>query len=126
RRGWSTFSKARPVLIAERRKWSAGRRVPPIATRNGTLARRPMGVFRKPPTGGLASPSACRRSAPLDGSRELQLATRACPGPTKEHGRRRAPPRHSGARAESAFTRVFEEHARTRNPDTRTDERSEP
>jgi len=23
----------------------------------------------------------------------------------------RAPPRHSGARAESAFTRVFEEHA---------------
>jgi hypothetical protein len=36
-------SRKRGPRIAERRKWSAGRRVPPIATRNGTLARRPTG-----------------------------------------------------------------------------------
>src|SRR6185437_1398889 len=73
RRGWSTFSKARPArrknAAVERRKArsSAAQR------RNGTLARRPTCVFRSPPTGGLASPSACRRSAPLVGRRELQF-----------------------------------------------------
>jgi hypothetical protein len=113
-------SRKRGPHVARTPPWSAGRRVPPL--RNGGTGRSqdvPSGVFRRPPTGGLASPSACRRSAPLDGRRELQFATRAYPAPTKEYGRRRAlssfrgvrPLGHSGARAESAFTRVFEEDA---------------
>ena len=69
-----------------RRMWSAGRRVPPIARRNGVIARRPARMvspaihrgFRRPPRlPALRSP---RGSA-------MERWTRACPGPTKEYGR---------------------------------------
>ena len=81
RRGWSTFSEARPVSRETRRTWSAGRRVPPIARRNGVIARRPARMvspaihrgFRRPPRlPALRSP---RGSA-------MRRRTRACPGPT--------------------------------------------
>ena len=84
RRGWSTFSKARP---AHRKNAASG--APEGAFLRFATEERdasqdvPPGVFRRPPTGGLASPSACRRSAPLVGRRELQFAKRACPGPTQ-------------------------------------------
>src|SRR6185437_15304046 len=115
RRGWSTFSKARPVLVAERRRGAPEGAFPRSQGGTGRSQDVPPGVFRRPPTGGLASPSACRRSAPLVGSRELQFATRAYPAPTQEHGRWRAPNRHSGARASSVIPgRV--RSTRTRNP----------
>jgi hypothetical protein len=62
-------SRKRGPHVARTPPWSAGRRVPPL--RNGGTGRSqdvPSGVFRRPPTGGLASPSACRRSAPLTGA----------------------------------------------------------
>jgi len=49
-------------------QWSAGRRVPPIARGNGTLARRPTGWLRRSPIGSFARSRVCRRSAPLFGS----------------------------------------------------------
>ena len=76
-------------------------------------------AVRIPPTGGLASPSACRRSAPLDGRRELQLATRACPGPTnKTHGYEFYVHRHSGGRAGKAPPRASSRN--TREPGIRS------
>ena len=65
RRGWSTFSKARPV---SRRTppWSAGRRLVPMRS-EGTPRKRPIERPRPPLIGGLAPLRVCRRSAPLEG-----------------------------------------------------------
>ena len=59
-----------------RRMWSAGRRVPPIARRNGVIVRPPPGWSRRPSIGGFAHPRVCRRSAPLDGGEELDFGLR--------------------------------------------------
>ena len=77
RRGWSTFSKARPVLVAERRWWSAGRRVPPIARRNGAIVRRPTGRVSPTAHRRARTPSASA-GAPLPsyGSAELDFGLR--------------------------------------------------
>jgi hypothetical protein len=86
RRGWSTFSKARPV---SRRTplWSAGRRLVPRGAR---------GRLRKA-SHRAASPAAHRRARTPPrlpalrsprGSEELDFATAAYPAPIKEYGRR--------------------------------------
>jgi len=70
RRGWSTFSEARPDQSLERRKWSAGRRVPPLRIGGtGRSQDAPLGWLRQPSIGSLASSRVCRRSAPLDGAK---------------------------------------------------------
>ena len=87
RRGWSTFSKARPV---SRRTplWSAGRRLVPRGAR-GRLASVPLsGLARRSSEGSHPSASA---GAPLPSRERDEKATRACPGPTKEYGRSRMP-----------------------------------
>jgi len=87
RRGWSTFSKARPV---SRRTplWSAGRRLVPKGAR-GRLASVPSsGLARRSSEGSHPSASA---GAPLPSRERDEKATRACPGPTKEYGRSRMP-----------------------------------
>jgi hypothetical protein len=82
--------KRGPHLVAERRMWSAGRRLPPIARRKGTpsqsvppggLADHPPGVSHTPASAGAPLPSRERR---------IGSAMRACPGPTQEYGRRSA------------------------------------
>ena len=89
RRGWSTFSEARPDQSLERRKWSAGRRLSSSEGRgrlrkashravSPTAHREPRKLPRLP---ALRSP---RGSA-------MRRETRACPGPTKEYGRWRMP-----------------------------------
>jgi len=93
RRGWSTFSKARPVLVAERRMWSAGRRLSPIARRKETPSHGVSGGLAGRP-GSLARSRVSRRSAPLVGERGIGIRTRACPGPTQKYGRWRLPVRH--------------------------------
>ena len=84
RRGWSTFSKARPVLVAETplrgAPWVAARYLP-IARRNGAFVRRPTGVVcARAHTGALASSSVCRRSAPLDWERRNCNCDEGSPG----------------------------------------------
>jgi len=93
----------------KRRKWSAGRRTPPIARRNGTLRKTSHpGGFADHPSGASQAPASAGAPLPSLGREELQCATRACPGPTKQHGRWRMPARHSGARAQKRV------HARLR------------
>ena len=78
RRGWSTFSKARPVLVAERRKWSAGRRLAPSRSEE-TPRKRLIERPRPPLTGSLASSRVCRRSAPL-GEPRIAIRGEGVPG----------------------------------------------
>jgi hypothetical protein len=74
RRGWSTFSKARPAG-RKTPQWSAGRRLVPSRSEE-TPRKRLIGRSRRPLTGGLANPRVCRRSAPLVGSRDLEFGLR--------------------------------------------------
>jgi hypothetical protein len=76
RRGWSTFSKARPVLVAERRRGAPGGAFLLTKEEGDAFAKRPTGWSRRPSIGGLAHPRVCRRSAPLEGGRDLELAIR--------------------------------------------------
>src|SRR5690242_10191970 len=61
--------EARPQGDRKRRKWSAGRRLPPIARRKETPSQGVSGGFASR-SGGLANPRVCRRSAPLGGERD--------------------------------------------------------
>ena len=65
RRGWSTFSKARPVPIAKRRKWCAGRRLVPIARDEETPSHGVSGCLADRPGARSQALRVCRRSAPL-------------------------------------------------------------
>src|SRR3569623_2580319 len=86
RRGWSTFSEARPDQSLERRCGAPG---------GASLLRKGGDAFAKRPTGWLSpathrgfrnTPASAGAPLPSKGS-AMRGGTRACPGPTKEHGR---------------------------------------
>jgi len=116
RRGWSTFSKARPArrknAAVERRKArsSASQR------RNGTLARRPTGRVSQTAHRGPRKPQRLPALRSPRWEPGIAIRNEGLPGADQRTRAMNHVHRHSGARAESAFTRVFEEHARTRNP----------
>ena len=56
----------------KRRRWSAERRAPAIASGGDTPRKRVSGGFRRPPIGGFARLRVSRRSASLTGEREGQ------------------------------------------------------
>src|SRR3569833_4567232 len=72
RRGWSTFSEARPA-----HRYNAARGAPGGASLltkgGGAFAKRPTGWLRRPSIGGFATPRACRRSTPPRGREELEF-----------------------------------------------------
>jgi len=78
----STFSKARP---AHRKNAAVERREAPFSSqrRKETPRKRLIERLRRPLTGGLANPRVCRRSAPLEGSRDLDNGV---PGAAKNTG----------------------------------------
>jgi hypothetical protein len=116
RRGWSTFSKARPVLVAD-----AARGAPEGASllkrREGTPSQSVHRVaLAGPSTGSLASSRVCRRSAPLDRERRIAIGTAAYPAPTKEHGRWRMPASHVTLRCERSEPRRVSDSEVLRGP----------
>ena len=90
RRGWSTFSKARPV---SRRTppWSAGRRLSPHKGERGRLRKASHRMVSPAIHRGSRTPPRLPALRPPRGSEELDFATAAYPAPIKEHGRCRAP-----------------------------------
>src|SRR3569832_725152 len=86
RRGWSTFSEARPA-----HRYYAARGAPGgaalLTKGGGAFAKRPTGWLRRPSIGGFAKPPRLPALRSPRGS-VMRRETRACPGPTKEYGRR--------------------------------------
>src|SRR6185437_8957855 len=97
RRGWSTFSKARPVLVAERRMWSAGRRLSSHEGR-GRLRKASHRVTSPVTHRGPRTPPRLPALRSPRGS-VMRSGTAAYPAPTKKHGRWRMPALSKGKRA---------------------------
>jgi len=113
-------SRRTPQVERRKARSSASQR------RNGTLARRPTGRVSQTAHRGPRKPQRLPALRSPRWEPGIAIRNEGLPGADQRTRAMNHVHRHSGARAESAFTRVFEEHARTRNPDTRTDERSEP
>ena len=90
RRGWSTFSKARPGS-RKTPPWSAGRRLAPHKGARGRLRKASHRMVSPAIHRGSRTPPRLPALRSPRGSADEVTRKRACPGPTKEYGRSRMP-----------------------------------